>query len=396
MFDVDVIIPCYGESKLINRGLSSLASSWKSEYIHVTMVNDCSPNTDCNYQDLVDRYKDDLDIRCIKTPKNVGQGLARQYGVDHTDRDFFMFMDEDDMYTPLAISIIVGVAETYGTVKDENGNILLNKDGSFRYERNRLKVGVVSAPLFEFDDHHTHVIESHNTVWINAKLYNRSLIEKHRIRFNEAQSRHAEDYYWSSCLFHVLDNDPEYIGIMMDNEGLYYLWYPNEKSQSRIDPHYGFMLSGYTMDGSVNILKFIKNNKTIRFTKDVKAQYRKKLLNMTVYSYYTFLSFLNHVKTTDYIPKLEEDWYLLRDACAELRRMLKEDYDQYPYMEKVEELFGVKNHSDVQYTEPWVEFDDYILNGMKEFKWSFRELMREKEHGSSRKTQRRNNRHQRQ
>ena len=375
MFDIDLIIPCYGESKLINRGLSSLASSWKSEYIHVTMVNDCSPNTDCNYQDLVDRYKNDIDIRCIKTPNNVGQGLARQYGIDNTDRDFFMFMDEDDMYTPLAISIIVGVAEAHGTIRDENGNILLNKDGSLRRDKNAPKVGLVSAPLFEFDDHHTHVIESHNTVWINAKLYNRNLINKHNVRFNEAQSRHAEDYYWSSCFFHVLDNDPEYIGIMMDNEGLYYLWYPNDKSQSRKDPHYGFMLSGYTMNGSVNILRFIKNCKSIKWNSNIKKQYRSKLLNMTIYSYYTFLSFIRHVASTDYIPSLEDDWYILRDSCHELRKMLLEDFDQYSYIEKIQELFGVKNYSDVQYTDPWVEFDEYIKNGMKEFSWSFDELL---------------------
>jgi len=403
MFDVDVIIPCYGESKLINRGLSSLASSWKSEYIHVTLVNDCSPNTECGYQDLIDRYKDDLDIRVIKTPENVGQGLARQYGVDNTDRPWFLFMDEDDMYTPLAISIIVGTCETYGAVKDANGNILLNQDGSIKYEQNRKKVGVVSAPLFEFDDNHTHVIESHNTVWINAKLYSRELIEKHKIRFNKAQSRHAEDYYWSSCFFHALDNDPDYIGIMMDNEGLYYLWYPNEKSQSRSDPHYGFMLSGYTMDGSVNILKFIKNNKTIKWTEQVKSQYRHKLLNMTVYSYYTFLSFIRHVATTDYIPKLEEDWYLLRDACNSLREMLSKSFDQYSYMEWIQELFGVKNYSDVQYSEPWIEFDEYVRNGMDEFSWDFETLLKCKKtykfnkegfmiNGTKGKTQRCNNR----
>lgn len=390
MFDIDLIIPCYGESKIINRGLSSLASSWKSEYIHVTMVNDCSPNTDCNYQDLVDRYKNDLDIRCIKTPKNVGQGLARQYGIDHTKHKWFMFMDEDDMYAPLAISIIVGVAESYGALKDENGNIILDKNGHIKYEKNLQKVGVVSAPLFEFDDNHTRVIESNGTVWINAKLYNRQFLNKHKIKFNEAQSRHAEDYFWSSCFYHCLDNDPEYIGILMDNEGIYYLWYPNENSQSRIDPHYGYMLSGYTMNGSVNILKFIKNCKTIGYTDKIDEQYKNRLLNMTIYSYYTFLAFLNHIKETDYVPKLEDDWYILRDSCNELRSTLSKIFSNYSYIRKLEELFLVKNHSDVQYTDPWIEFDDYVINGMEEFNWTYEQLMESKgkNNGSSNKNRR--------
>ena len=97
MFDIDIIIPCYGKSELINKGIASIAFQWRREFIHVTLVNDCSPNTDCDYQDLIDRYKSEIDIRCIRTPRNVGQGLARQYGIDHTDCDYFMFMDEDDM-----------------------------------------------------------------------------------------------------------------------------------------------------------------------------------------------------------------------------------------------------------------------------------------------------------
>ena len=67
MFDVDLIIPCYGNSEIIEKGIASLAIQWHKEYLHVTLVNDCSPNTDCDYQDLVDKYKNFMDIRCIRT-----------------------------------------------------------------------------------------------------------------------------------------------------------------------------------------------------------------------------------------------------------------------------------------------------------------------------------------
>lgn len=380
MFDIDVIIPCYGKPEIINRGLASIATQWKREYIHVTMVNDCSPNTKDNYKKLVDRYKDDIDIRCIQTPKNCGQGLARQYGIDHTKHDYFMFMDEDDQYLALAISLIVGACEGYGLDLNPDGSYRV-KDGKPVYQKGRLDVALVSAPLFEFDDHHTHVIESYNRIWLNAKLYSRKFIEKHNIRFNLAQSRHAEDYYWTSCFFHCLDHDPKYVGVLLDDNGLYYLWYPNEESQSRIDPHYGFMLSGYTMDGSVNILKFIRECETVKWTEDLKREYLDKLLNMTVYSYYTFLAFIDHVATTDYIPALEQDWTLLRDACDELRRLTKENFSSYSYIQKVEELFHVKNMSDVHFTPPWIEFDAYIHDGVDAFSWSFEDLLKVKANG---------------
>ena len=382
MFDIDFIIPCYGKSELISRGLSSLVTQWHKEYIHVTLVNDCSPNTDCDYQDLVDKFKDEIDIRCIRTPKNGGQGLARQYGIDNTTHDYFMFMDEDDQIgNGIAISIFVGAVEGANIMYDENHEPIV-KDGKIVEKEDKKPVALVSGPLFEWDDNHTHVIDNTNRVWVNSKLYSRAFINKHNIRFNEAQSRHAEDYFFMSCFFYAMDNDPEYTGILLDNTGIYYLWYPNEESQSRVDPHYPYMLSGYTMNGSVNILKYMKDSDTnkIPWTEETHAQYRAKLLNMNMYAFFTFLSFIRHVATTDYVPKLELDWTILRDSCNELRELLNEEgVTSWTSTERIEEYYRAKNMSDVLFTEPWMTFDDYFLDGCEELSWSFDDLLKSKE-----------------
>ena len=382
MFDIDFIIPCYGNSKLIDKGIASIAIQWHKEFIHVTIVNDCSPNTHCNYQDLIDKYKSMIDIRVIRTPKNCGQGLARQYGIDNTSHDYFMFMDEDDQLgNGIAISQFVGAVEASKFQYEENGGIIVDKDGKAMLNTDSKPVAIVSAPLLGFDNNTCNTIDNTNRVWVNSKLYNRKFVEKHNIRFNEAQSRHAEDYFWMSCFFHALDNSTEYQGLLLDNNSIYYLWYPNEQSQSRVDPHYGFMLSGYTMDGSVNILKYMKDTESnnIPWTTQVAEQYRTRLINMTMYSYFTFLSFIRHVAETDYVPKLQQDWYLLRDACNELRNMLKERFSEYSYTEKIENYFIVKNNTDVMFTEPWIEFDEYITNGCEELTWDFETLLKSKE-----------------
>lgn len=383
MFDIDFIIPCYGKSEIIEKGIASLAIQWHKEYIHVTLVNDCSPNTDCNYQDLVDKYSNFLDIRCIRTPRNGGQGLARQFGIDNTHHDYFMFMDEDDQIgTGVTISLFVGAVENAGFITDENDNIICDDNGNPLINKEEKPIAIVSAPLFAFDNNISYTIDNTNRVWVNSKLYNRKFIEKHNIRFNEAQSRHAEDYYWMSCFFFAMDYDEEYQGLLLDNSGIYYLWYPNEESQSRVDPHYGFMLAGYTMNGSVNILKYIKDTELnkVEWTEEVEKRYRGTILNMAMYSYFTFLSFIRHVAETDYIPRLELDWYLLRDSCNELREKLRDEYyDTYTYTEKIEEYYVVKNHTDVQFTEPWITFDDYILYGCDELTWDFKELISCKE-----------------
>lgn len=380
MFDIDFIIPCYGKSELISRGLSSLVTQWHKEFIHVTLVNDCSPNTDCGYQDLVDKFKDEIDIRCIRTPQNGGQGLARQYGIDHTEHDYFMFMDEDDQIgNGIAISVFVGAVEGANILYDADRNPVVQND-KIVYKEDSKPVAVVSGPLFEWDDYHTHVIDNTNRIWVNSKLYSREFVHKHNIRFNEAQSRHGEDFYFMSCFFHALDNDPSYQGILLDNSGIYYLWYPNMQSQSRVDPNYSYMLSGYTMDGSVNILRYMRDfeNNGIAWTDSVAQQYHDKLLNFTMYSFFTFLSFVRHVAMTDYIPEVA-DWEVLRDACGTLRDMLKEQFSQYSYTAKIEEYFRVKNMSDVLFTEPWLSFDEYIVDGCPELEWSYEKLLESRE-----------------
>ncbi|MCI8564309.1 MAG: glycosyltransferase [Lachnospiraceae bacterium] len=381
MFDIDFIIPCYGKSELINKGLASLVTQWQGEYIHVTLVNDCSPNTDCDYQDLVDKYSRDLDIRCIRTPRNVGQGLARQYGVDNTHHSYFMFMDEDDQIgNGLALSIFVGAVEGANIKFNEDGQTYpINSEGSPVLIDNPQPVALVSGPVFEFDLYHTRIIDNTNRVWVNSKLYSREFVNKHNIRFNEAQSRHAEDYYFMSCFFHALDNDPEYKGAILDNNGLYYLWYPNSESQSRADPHYPYMLSGYTMDGSVNILRYMKDKENnIPWTEEIAGQYRKRLLNMAVYSYFTLFAFIRHVTETDYIPSHAADWYTLSIACTKLREELNASMESYTQSEIMVEYANVKNYSDVLFTEPWVGFMQYVLHGCEELTWDFCQLLRAK------------------
>lgn len=277
MFDVDLIIPCYGNSEIIEKGIASLAIQWHKEYLHVTLVNDCSPNTDCDYQDLVDKYKNFMDIRCIRTPGNGGQGLARQFGIDNTSHEYFMFMDEDDQLgNGVAFSQFVGAVECANFVYDQGGAIICGEDGKPVDKEDAKPVALVSGPLFVFDNNTSYTIDNVNRVWVNSKLYNRSFIRKHNIRFNVEQSRHAEDYFWMSCFFYAVDNDPDYQSILLDNSGIYYLWYPNERSQSRVDPDYGYMLSGYTMGGSVNILKYVRDSRLngIEWTEEREIRYR--------------------------------------------------------------------------------------------------------------------------
>lgn len=60
------------------------------------MINDCSPNTDCKYQNLIDEYSKYITITYLETETNSGPGIARQLGLDNATADWIWFQDDDD------------------------------------------------------------------------------------------------------------------------------------------------------------------------------------------------------------------------------------------------------------------------------------------------------------
>ena len=62
-----------------------------------------------------------------------------------------------------------------------------------------------------------------------------------------------------------------------------------------------------------------------------------------------------------------------------LREKCREYYDSYTYTEKIDEYYTVRHFSDVQFTEPWVDLDTYIVDGCEELGWDYGELLRCKE-----------------
>lgn len=140
MIKIDYIIPTYNKSSIVKKALDCLCKQTMKDSLCITLVNDCSPNTDCNYQDIINEYKDKLDVRVIKTPENIGTGMARQFGIDNTTHPYIMFQDDDDMLSSKyaieafvkevekadesVIGIVSGWKET-----DSKGNILAEKSG---------------------------------------------------------------------------------------------------------------------------------------------------------------------------------------------------------------------------------------------------------------------------
>ena len=70
----------------------------------------------------------------------------------------------------------------------------------------------------------------------------------------------------------------------------------------------------------------------------------------------------------------------LFERYEELRELLNEEgVTSWTSTERIEEYYRAKNMSDVLFTEPWITFDDYFLDGCEELSWSFDDLLKSKE-----------------
>lgn len=206
---IDVIIPAYNvEGTNLFKCLASVACQSIVEDIDVTIVDDSSEKE--NYASVASVFKNQLNIQIIKTPKNGGCGVARQWGIDHTSNPYFTFLDTDDTL-----------------------------NGAFALEA--LRTGIEDPSHFYtvcvgcFDE--MQYIEGHGTialphdkdfVWMHGKLYRRSYIEEQNIRFHET-SRANEDGGFNTMIKLLADDDHQ---VKFIKARVYY-WQENKQSITR-------------------------------------------------------------------------------------------------------------------------------------------------------------------
>lgn len=169
--DIDIIIPAYNSKKTIKKTLHSIASQNIIDKFHVYLVNDCGSET---YQEEINFFRNMFDIVELMLPFNGGPGVARQYGIDHSDSKYIVFIDSDDyFYSSDSLSTM------YNKICFEDSDLLIS---NFIYER---------------DDEI--LIKKKNPVWLHGKMYNREFLQKNDIRFNDTRAN--EDNGFNRLVF---------------------------------------------------------------------------------------------------------------------------------------------------------------------------------------------------
>ena len=171
---LDIIIPTYKNKTGLRRTLNSITFS---KDVNVIVIDDCS---NLDYSDILEEYPF---IKFYQLETNQGPGMARQYGIEHSNGTYITFLDTGDYFYGDGLKYILEQINkntyiklyTWSYVYD-NKNILNDKP----------------------DD---------KTI---GSVYKRSFIEMYNIHFSKEGSYANEDYGFSRACKLILDNLERY------------------------------------------------------------------------------------------------------------------------------------------------------------------------------------------
>ena len=365
---ITAVIPAFSDIKTVRNSVVSLATQWIPDdtfKLEILIVND-NPEREYSYF-LSEEFKcivsDNVFINIINNKENYGQGISRQIGIDHASSDWILLCDEDDMYATNAV---------YRFWEILNEQHCSGEDGK--------ALALIAAPIYAFDENKERKVINAQSIWVNAKLYNRQFLKNNCIKFPTGKNSHrSEDYPFIKMVDYAIDNNSNYKRINFGDEAdTFYYWIPNRKSRTRIDKFYTALLTPFTMNSSCNIFEYYKwFNKTHNIENDKDEFMKHEILNMNVYAYFNYLHWLHDMSLgwKDDKQCLEEDWELYTRVLKKLREELFVYWDEIVPSDVFMMLSDIKRNSDVQFVESWIgSFENWVVNGHETMDMSFKDI----------------------
>ena len=185
---ISVIIPCYNTGKYLNDVLNSLQNQTYKNF-EVIIIDDGSTD---NTKNIVSNFEKNNALMTIKYyyKANGGVSSARNYCIKKSIGDYIVFIDSDDVLDYRMLELLVEKADKNSSdfvVSNANLSISgkisqmpfrINNDKISNYE---LMACILSSKLANM----VYSINYNFGRSVCAKLYNRSIIIKNNIRFDE-------------------------------------------------------------------------------------------------------------------------------------------------------------------------------------------------------------------
>lgn len=270
-----IIIPVYNpNTERFDEMLKSLNNQTSREF-NVFFIND--KGTDEFKDEIKSILKDDVKYQIIDLPENIGQGLARQRGIEESDNEWITFLDQDDVLAENAISAAKQIIE------ETNCFFMLST-----------KSIIANNTEFMFNNEYT--VEDSPSV-LHGKFYKKELLTKYNIHFTHKVRAH-EDTYFQNLVYSYAALAPELNQnerTLVSSDAITYFWYLWKDSQSH----------NYVYYGPFGKISYLENTMheyvtaTIESYKDVTEKYGKpddfvysKLASFLYFTYWFEQSFM--------------------------------------------------------------------------------------------------------
>ncbi|HIF9186549.1 TPA: glycosyltransferase family 2 protein [Photobacterium damselae] len=185
---ISIIIAAYNAEKHIKETIESLTNQYYDN-LEIIIINDGSiDSTDCILTELKKNYSN-LIIRNIK---NNGVSNARNNGIEIATGEYISFLDADDIVEGNFYSCLYAEGDSKSLICAKNIHNMYSSENILPwYENNQ----------FESDFYKNKI-----SVYIWGKLYKKSFLDEHNIRF-DTKLRIGEDFLFNILCLSKLSHD---------------------------------------------------------------------------------------------------------------------------------------------------------------------------------------------
>ena len=187
--DVSIIVPCYNVAAYVDSCLDSLVRQTLRN-IEIICINDGS--TDETWIHLL-RWKEKDSRIILLNQRNAGVSAARNAGLDAARGLYVGFADPDDYMDPEMYSRLFSAALEYDADIVECGNHVFEDSSDRLIEAKR------RSPSRHFEENASPASFFRDSIWgkmdicVWSKLFRKSMLDPHRLRFNVHLKSGAED-----------------------------------------------------------------------------------------------------------------------------------------------------------------------------------------------------------
>lgn len=184
---LDVVIPCFGNSTLIEETLDSLVNQTIKDFKTILVIDQLDAQY---YLDLANNFRDVLEIEVLPLNGNYGITNATVSGIIHSQSDWVALLDHDDWLVPDAIEVVL---EHISMTKDSVIALFTGRIDSETMPDNGhfYKKTYQGDVLGAFYPSTTHAAIVHNFL-SHMKIYRKDRFEL----LNDPRIDGIQDWYW--------------------------------------------------------------------------------------------------------------------------------------------------------------------------------------------------------